>query len=611
MHERAAHVFADYAFEDRMHKMAHMHNDPLVVRKCQKSVTERIDTIGGEVIPLYEDEAAKVVEELLDENVDVIAICFHYSFMNPSHEIQMREIAKEVMKKRGVNIPVHVSHEVAPLLRENSRAFSVVLNAYAADMTRKQLEGIEKKCVDNGYTHRLNVMLASGAVVEPDYQRLYETLFAAPVGGLLAGKYVCEQLGIKNLICTDQGGTSFDVGIIKAGVLPIVRETEAVHYRINLPTVEVDTIASGTCMHVALDPATGRVKIGPTSAQAVPGPVCYNTGGTQLAVLDCILANGIVNPDNYLGGTMKIYPDLALKAIKEQCSDKLGLDPHAFAEGIYDLICARLKEQTKTSLAGKGYTAGDFHCIAYGGGGPLFCCGYTEGLPFKSVFTVPFTGAFSAFGLTSVDYSRRFHQSSMIAIPFGAPDEHKMMMGGAMSMIWNGLVQRGIAECVKAGYAEKDIEVERIIYMRYGNQLEDLEVVSPIAEFNSPADVDKLIEVFDTNYAKVYSKAAAHPQAGYTALEMGVNCNVRRIKPRLPEYPLEGPNPPSEAQKGTRKVYQKGKWEDARIYEMGALRPGNVVEGLAVIEDPFTTFFVPANRKVRVDSRKFLYIENV
>jgi N-methylhydantoinase A len=404
------------------------------------------------------------------------------------------------------------------------------------------------------------------------------------------------------------GGTSFDVGLIMGGEPIILREVELGHMIFNIPTLVMDSTGTGTGMYIRVDPARKRLEIGPDSAGAEPGPVCYNLGNETPTVMDCCLVLGIINPDYYLGGQIKIYPELAYQAIKEKCADLLGLDVYTFAEGVMELIHTRMREHIRSVLYVRGFSPADYHLISYGGAGPMFMAGYTEGLPFKGVFTIPFAAAFSSYGCAAVDYVHRYQKSTTVYLPPNSDHDGVIKQGEIITTIWEELEGLALKEMTEEGFSKSQVNLDQIAYIRYGGQLEDLEIPSPVGRIKTIDDMQKLLKAFDEIYSQVYAGAAQHTEAGYQMLELGVRATVSKQKPMIKKYPLEGKEPPKEAFKGERKVWVKNRWLNARLYEMDLLRAGNEIEGPAIIEAPSTTVLVPETRKIQFDQYKVIWM---
>lgn len=609
IHERAKQTLAGYALPDRLHVATHIHNEPYIPKRLIRGVTERISVFGEVVIPLRENEVREAVKELLDERVRSIIIWTFFSFQNPVHETRIAEIAREVMKEKGVEVPLYLSSEICPIVREVSRLNSCVLHAYCGEPGRKQLYAIENKLKENGYKYRLQIVLSHGGLASIEYPRLHEAVFSGPLGGILGGRFISSLRGFPNIVCTDMGGTSFDVGLIMGGEPILLREVELARMIFNIPTLVMDSIGAGMGMYLRIDPETRRLAMGPDSAGAEPGPVSYNMGNEIPTVMDCALILGIINPEYYLGGKLKLHKDLAFTAIKEKCSDVLGVDPYEFSEGVLDLINLRMREHVSTVLSVRGYSPADYVMLSYGGAGPMFMAGYSEGMGFKGVCTVPWAAAFSAFGCTVADFIHRYTKSTLIMIPPGADEATKVAMGAVLNMGWEGLEKVAIEEMTAEGIPKDQIVLEQIAYLRYTGQMEDLEVPSPVRSINTGSDMDKLITSFEDLYTRVYTYGARYSEVGYQILEFGLRAVAPRPKPKVTAHPIIGKEPPRGALKGERKVFRKGRWETARLFEMDRLQPGNEVEGLAIIEDTATTLVVPEDSKVRVDEFTFFWLE--
>ena len=609
LHERSAQNWKGYSYQDLLHHVTHHHNTPLVPRRLVRGVEGRIDMFTMEAIPLYEDMTRQAVEELLDEEVDAIAVSLWNSYMNPIHELKVAEIAEDVMVKRGQKVPVYLSHQLCPISREVGRLNTLVLHAYAAEPGREQLFKIEDKLNAAGYKYPLQIVLAHGGLTNIRYPRLHEASFSGPIGGLIGARYLSQEMGIGNWVCSDMGGTSFDVGLIMGGQ-PLMEREVVINRRIyNIPTLQMDTTGAGTGQFVTIDPITKRINIGPESAGAEPGPVCYEMGNEIPTIMDCCLIMGILNPDNYLGGKKKLNKEKALAAIKEQCSDVLGVDPYYLADGVYKLINSSMKEHIRSVLYSRGFSPAGYYLLCYGGAGPMHLAGYVEGLPFKGVATMPWAAGFSSFGCAAVDINHRYQKSTAVVLPYEADADYKLMLGQMMlNAGWEELEQQAAVDFATEGLLWDEAQVQQIAYVRYGGQMEDLEVTSPVSRINSAADMDKLTDAFESLYEKIYAGVAKHERAGFQMMELGITATLPKVKPKLVKQPLEKKEPPPESVKGEREVYYDGEWHKTRIYDMDQLRPGNEIDGIAVIEAPATTLFLPPGKRINMDEWSLIWL---
>lgn len=608
--EQGRQVWSGYSYSDRLHAVTHVHNEPLVPKRRVRGVTERVDLFGKIVIPLYEEDAKKAVEELLEQDIDSIVICFIYSHVNPVHEQIVEGICKNIMKQKNIDLPVFTSSRVRPVIRENQRINATVIEAYAADPVRKQLYNVENRAREKGYRHQLTTMLSYGGLANIRHPRLHETLVSGPIGGMLGAKYIASILGLESVLATDMGGTSYDFGLITRGNVTLNNEPELARFRMNLPSIELDSTSGGAGSYLSVDPITKRIQMGPESAGGDPGPVCFDKGNMIPTVTDCLAVNGYLNPHYFLGGKVTLNIEKAYKQLKEHVADPIGIDVHEAADGIIKIWIQNAREATRRAIQSRGYDVADYVIMGYGGAGPLVLAGVTEGLPFKGVLTFPFAAAFSAFGCTTTDYSHRYTKSCMLSLPYQADAAVKIQVAQALTELWDELQREAEISFSDEGMDTSLIQYSRIAYVRYGGQLDDVEVVVKPDWQAKPEAVDALVADFEEVYSRIYARAAKYPKAGYSIMQVALVASIPTVKPEFPTYPLTSPEPVASAFKGTRKVYRDGKWHEAKLYEMDALQPGNVVDGLAIIEHPATTLIVPATRKVRMDERRFLWLEN-
>lgn len=607
---RGSQTFIGYEWPEISHMQYRKHRQPLVPRKLTRGVTERIDMFGQPVIPMYEHEAEQAVRELLDEGVESLAIVFLNSFNNPVHERTAGEIAGRIMKEAGRKVPLVLSCDVSPIVREVSRANATTIQAYAAEPAREQLFKVEEQLTARGFPHSLKTVLCYGGVTNIRYDRLFETVMSGPVGGLMGGHYLASQVdGLENLVCADMGGTSFDAGCITANILPINREPPFQQMYVNVPMLDIRSIGAGTGTYIRLDPDTNRLKLGPDSAGGTPGPVFQNAGNDIPTIGDCDLLLGIINEENYLGGRIKVHKERASSIFEERIAAPLGLDVQTAAETCVDLINVMMREHLIRSLM-LGYDLRDYVLLGYGGAGPMHLAGYAGDYDWKGVASVPHAAAFSAWGGASMDYAHRRHKSVSAMIPPGDyASPMKLQASQTVTAAWEELEQQLLAELLAEGFKREQISLKHNVYMRYFGHLDDLEVASPLARVSSEADMDTLIAVFEDVFTKTYTLAGKPPLPTFQIGEVGVVAEVSTVKPLVSTYELEGKGPPPAASKGKRPVYQQGGWTDAPIYEMDELRPGNEVVGVAIIEAPNTTLFVPPGWRTRLDERKIFWMD--
>ena len=321
--------------------------------------------------------------------------------------------------------------------------------------------------------------------------------------------------------------------------------------------------------------------------------------------------NGYLNKDNFLGGKVKLNIELAERELKSQIADKLGLSVNDAADGILKLWLQQALEATKRAIHVRGGDVADYTIMGYGGAGPMVLAGVSENQPFKGVVTFPFAAAFSAFGCTTTDYSHRYTRSSLFSLTHDADAAAKQTVAQGLSELWNNLEAEAHASFESEGMDLTKIEYKRIAFVRYGGQLDDVEVPFDADWKGSAADVDTLLDSFEDLYTKMYVKAARYPKAGYAILQVALVASIETRKPEFPILADKGPTPPASAYKDERPIYIDGEWNTARIYDIDEMEPGNIIDGLAILEHPATTLLVPANRRARMDERKFVWLEKI
>jgi N-methylhydantoinase A/oxoprolinase/acetone carboxylase beta subunit len=605
---RGSQSFIGYEWSEVTHMQYRKHREPLVPRRLTRGVTERIDMFGQPVIPIYEHEVESGVKALLEEGIESLAIVFLNSFINPAHEIEAANIARRVMEDAGKNVPLVVSHEVAPLVREVSRANATVIQAYATEPARKQLEGVEEKIKGLGYKHSLKTVLCYGGVTNINYPRLFETVMSGPVGGIMGGDHLGKTIGIENMVCSDVGGTSFDAGCITSGILPINREPPFMQMYVNVPMIDIQSIGAGTGTYIRLDTDSNRIKLGPDSAGGTPGPVFQESGNETPTIGDCDLLLGIINENYYLGGRVAVNKEKSLQVFKEKVSDPLGLDPYIAAEQCVDLVNVMMREHLVRTLM-LGYDIRDYVLMGYGGAGPMHLAGYAKGYPWKAVGTVPYAAAFSAWGGACMDYAHRRHKSVSAMIPHMADNETKMQAAQIVTGAWEALEKELVDELMAEDIKREEITLRQIAYLKYYGQIDDVEVESPLPRLASPQDVDKLVERFEEVFTTMFTLAGKPPAATYLVSEVSVIAQVDTLKPKIRTHELQDKTPAKSAEKGTRQVFESGQWKEARLFEMDELKPGNEVAGLAVIEAPSTTLHVPSHLTARFDEHEIIWLE--
>ena len=430
-----------------------------------------------------------------------------------------------------------------------------------------------------------------------------QTLESGPVGGLMGGLYIGQLYGFDNIITTDVGGTSFDVGLITDGMVTIEREPIVARMILGMPMIQINSIGAGGGTYVRTDPLTKRLQVGPGSAEAVPGPVCYDRGGEIPTITDCDLALGYIDPEYFLGGKsdIRINKDKAVQVLKEKVANPLGVDIAEAALGARSLLDTRMKDTIVGMVMSRGYSLSDYHLLSFGGAGPTHCAGYTDGLLLKGIMLFPYSAVFSAFGAAAADYQHTYYRATNIVIPAQAATDIITRACDQLNKGWQYLEEVAYRDMAQEGFEKEKVNLRHLAMIRYGRQLDDLIVPSPKPRIENVEDWKELLDVFGKLYEKIYVRQAKYPQSGYEILEIGLVATVAKTKPRLRRYEIGAKEPSDNARKGARECYFDHTWMTTQVYDWDKLSAGNIVHGPAIIEGSTSNIVLPPQKSIYVD----------
>ena len=577
--------------EAELSNLAHLEKAvPVVPRPLIKGVTERIDYRGSIVVPVDLDEAARAADELLDAGVEAIAVCFLWSFLNPDHE---RAVA-DLIRSRHPDLLVTVSHEVAPVIKEYERCATTVLNGYLSGTTHAYISKLQERLADGGLAGDPVIMQSFGGVssAEASKGRAVALLGSGPTGGVFGAAALGRLIGADNIVTTDVGGTSFDVGLVSDGEPLVVGTPVFDKYHTVLPVIDVTSIGAGGGSLAWLEPGTGLIKVGPQSAGAVPGPACYGTGGTHPTVTDANLVLGRLDPGYFLGGERELHIDLATAAIEPHIAAPAGLSVPEAAMAIVDILDARMADLVRMSTIGRGYDPREFTLFAFGGAGPLHVGAYAADVGTRLTVVPTNSAVFSAFGIAASDPVAVVQASDPMVAPFD-PER--------LEAIYASLAASATGELAANGVAAQDITTSREVEMRYRGQVHEVRVPVPDGPLGAES-LAVLMEEFRRRYNRRYGSGAA-ADAAIEARTFVVRGVGRQAKPELHPAAL-GPEDPSPALVSERQVYFRplGGFVPTPIYRRELLRPGNSLAGHAVIEAVDTTMVIHPGQRADIDA---------
>jgi N-methylhydantoinase A/oxoprolinase/acetone carboxylase beta subunit len=606
---------------EAMHMIATGHPKPLIPRPLIKGVTERVNSIGQVVIPLREEEVRQAVKQLLEQRVEGIVVGFLWAFLNNAHEVRTREIIQGMAPE----VMVSLSSEVYPVIREYPRFMSTIIDLHLGKALKQLLGKIEGRLGEYGYAGPLLVMQAIGGLTQSRMVKPGTTLHSGPVGGLVGVEFLKGLYGFKNAAGSDVGGTSFDICFsIGEGEL-YLREPVAGRYEVATPMREIITIGSGGGTIAWFEESSGRLRVGPHSAGAVPGPACYDRGGTEPTVTDADLVLNRIDPDYFLGGHMQLNREASIKAIKEKIAAPLGLDVTSAAEAICNIVDGNMEATLKTMIISKGVDPKDCVLFAYGGMGPTHCIGYAGGLGFPKIIVPLCASVFCAFGASTADVHHRYEASIFIVwtgLPYDVVTSRFHLDKLTLEHVprrtierFNGTFEKLEGQAYKEmqaeGFREEAVILSYELLARYGGQLWEIRCTSPVGHISSSEDVRAILGAFEDEYERQYGRLAMAPRGGIEIISVALLASAPIAeKPSLVRHkPVSADSMP--ALKAAREVYISGEWVRTSIYDMGRLQAGNVVKGPAIIESTDTTLVVPPLWRASVDEYMNSVLERI
>jgi len=562
-------------------------------------VPERVGSKGEVLAALSVDDARKLADEVAASGVKSVAVCLLFSFRNPEHE----QLLKRVLEERlGSGVPVSISSEVLPQIREYYRLSTTVINAYLRPTMAGYLGRLGDRFETLGLSTRQQYLMQSNGGVASFSQggeQPVTTLLSGPAGGVIAGLALGAAAGVNDLVTFDMGGTSCDVALIKQG-RPAVSTLSKIGGRdVGVPMLDINTVSAGGGTMARAEAAAGltRLRVGPESAGARPGPACYGQGGELPAVTDADLLLGYLNPANFLGGRMSLNPDLAKKAVEKHVAKPLGLGLLEAAEGIVRIIDVKMQEAIKAISTRRGHDLRDFTLVAFGGAGPVHAGRIARELGMKAVMAPRYPGVTSAMGLLMADVRRDHVRSRLEAID--------ALDLAAAARTFAELEGAARAQLRADGFDEAHIALERQLDLRYAGQGYEVTVTAPSGGLTCEA-LDAVRKDFDVQHESLFGHKAPDEvveTVNYRVVGFGL---VPKIE--LQPYPAaSGKAEPA----GERQAYfpELGGMVGTPIYDRERLGPGHGFDGPAIVEQPDSTVVVFPGQRARVDEWLNIMIE--
>jgi N-methylhydantoinase A len=566
---------------------------PLVERKCIVGVVERVDLKGQVVIPLLAAEVERAVRDLLAQNVEAVAICLLWSFLNPAHELMLAE----AVRRRAPHLPLSVSYDLAPKIRENARCNTVVIDAFVRGKVQNYLGDLQKQLSAQGFRQTVASMQCFGGVTDWQHASPISTIESGPVGGVMGSKYLAQLVGEKNVITTDVGGTTFDVSVIWQGEEIIAREFFGAagvmsRFEVLTPRVDIHSIGAGGGTIARFDPASKSIKLGPESAGSKPGPVFYGLGGTRVTLADAWLTLGYLDPDRFLGGRLKVNADAAKAAVDIQLAQPLGISVTEAALAVVELANHYMSDAIKVYLAARGLDVRDFVMFAFGGGGPMHAAAYGELAGVKRTYMIANAAVFSAFGIALADTKHKQQVTLLAREPF----ELESLVAS-----FHELEQRLVEQFQHEGLSSTSIKKRYFLDLRYRGQVHELTVEIPGPDWLIAKGMSGIRASFERQYRTVYGGASA----AYSSIELvglGVDGIAETPKPSLRQGEPAGraPQPKSAGYRAACFAAQRG-FQQVPVYAHGDLLPGQELPGPAFVQSDYLTMIVLPGQSAEVD----------
>jgi N-methylhydantoinase A len=562
----------------------------LVPQRLGDEVTERVSFEGEIITPLDENLARQAVCRLREKAVESVAVCLLFSFMNPEHEIRLREIILEEIPDCRVSL----SSEVLPVIREYQRLSTTVVDAYVGPTVEKYLRGIIERLKAFGIkTRGLFLMQSSGGIMHISVGAKYpaQTALSGPAAGGMAVAYLNQGAGLGDYVVSyDMGGTSTDVSLLIKGRISLTTEGAIGQQDIGIPIRDIRTIGAGggTVAWISSDDV---LRVGPISAGADPGPACYGKGGEDPTVTDANLLLGYLNPDNFLGGKMKLQPSLAEKAVA-RIAKRLDMDVTAACDAILRLVENAMEVEIRICIMEKGYDPRVFKLVAFGGAGPLHATRMLKHLGIQSVLVPRYPGITSAMGLLMSNIEHYYMRSYLRSLVTVAVED--------LNDLYLDLEKSAFADAKICGYDTKELTFIRQMDLRYAGQGYELTV--PVSE-KALREEDKALitESFNKEHLRIYNHNAPDIDVEVVNLRL---VSVKMM-PRFPlrRRPLGVEIPGAEALSGHRRVFFRefGWVEKTPIFDRSRLISGNQIKGPAVIEQEDSTVVVCHGQAACVD----------
>ena len=584
----------------RLYDLAWEKPPSLVERYLRQVVDERINANGVIERRPQRSEVEQVVRRLLDEKVEAIAICLINAYANPDNERFVEDIVREM----APDIPLCISADVLPEMKEYERTSTTVINAYVLPVVGTYLTALRKGLDEDGISAPIYLMQSNGGLTtsETASKLPMHIIESGPAGGVIGSQAISKASGLENVITFDMGGTTAKTSMIArgevtraldmqvgGGIMHGSRLMTGAGYALKVPAIDLAEVGAGGGSILSID-AGGSLRAGPESAGASPGPVCYDAGGESPTITDANIILGYLNPNHLVGGAVKLNKEKAAGLFKEKIADPLGLSLEEAAYGAHLISASNMIRAIKAVSTERGRNPQNYSLFAFGGNGPLFASGMADAIGIKQVIVPPSPGLFSSFGLLYADVEHHYSRTFRRLLTDADPQE--------LTKAWEGLAKEAIDELNKEGFSDASAVIERSASLHYKGQIYELSVPAPSGNFDAKK-LAELSESFGQEHEIVYGHRAG-PEEPVELVNIAVIGRGIPDSSRVPEklYAEEALKPFDR----NRKAYfgKDHGWVDTPILGRDDLQ--KKYSGPVIIEEYDATCLIPPNAEAHLDS---------
>ena len=573
----------------QMYSLEYDVRPPLVPKRMRFGVPGRMNAQGEELQPL-DEEAVRIAARTLIEKwkVQSIAVCYLHAYRNPKHE----QRTAEIIRREWPDIAVSISSEIVREYREYERTSTTVINAYIQPIFRRYIDSLESGLKEQGFAGSFYItrsgggaLLARDAIAMPVH-----TIFSGPAGGLIGAVRLSEIIGRPNLIAVDIGGTSTDACVVRDGTPTLKYQAELEKLPLMIPAYNISTIGAGGGSIARVE--GGLLKVGPQSAGAEPGPISYNRGGTLPTFTDAAVVLGYIDPDNFLGGQVRLDADGARSGLMKHVGDPLKLTDIEAGRGVFDVLLARTVSAIREITVEEGLDPREFSMLAYGGAGPMFVPLVGREMGVREVVVPQAPAGFSAWGMLMTDLVQEYSETAVGLLEHVGIDR--------LREITRRLAAQAISDLDRGGFAPKDRAFEYAAALRYFGQEHTLETA--LEENDS---LESLAKRFDAVHKQRFGHTMTDPVQLVHVRVRGIG---RTPRPELKKIPRRDKGAPAPRTRRKAFCFARRAIAEFPVYDRDTLRDGDIVAGPAIVEEATTTLAYFSDQEARVDEYGHLFI---